>query len=271
MSTPYFQLLGHVYLAVHSYDQSSEVASAVDGVAEPSLDLERGGELLERGLELPDRRLQEAEDDRITEHNLHSSASEVEMWLQTTRFEIKQAVDDPGVRAKTFGVGIEVEDHVVEVVARAVRMISMIRTNGTLHDQYGTGRKVKDTLIRGNNLLKMVLKDGDDLMRPGSAEDPDAEVFEDIRRSKRELIEWVDRLAETADKLRDRPEVLGELGYVPEGVGLPVGGTGYGITLHERSHRNPPDPDEKEDPDPGWTIGRQGRNSENMGKGWLEG
>lgn len=270
MSTPYFQLVGHVALTVHAWETNEDVQSALQAQGLDQDWIGIGQSLAETGEELPDRRIEEVGDERITEHGVHSSATEVEMWMQTTEFQIKQALDDPDLLDRVRGEDFHADDHVVEVVGRTLRMMGMIRTHPTLHEQYGRGRSVKDQLIRGNTLLEKLLHAGDKLMSPGHAGDPEAVVFEDIKETGTEMTKWVEQLDQAADGLTDRQALLGELGYVPEDVGLPVGGTGYGITLHERSERHPPDPDEEPKGDPSWTIGRQGRNNENMGEGWVD-
>ncbi|MFB6351091.1 MAG: hypothetical protein ABEN55_01365 [Bradymonadaceae bacterium] len=271
MSTPYFQLLGHVALAVHTCETNADIKSALEAEGFGDAQWQTARRLLEEGEQLPDRRDEEVGDERIAEHGVHSSATEVEMWLQTAGFQVKQAVDEEAVLATTLGNDVHSDDHVVEVVARALRMMGMIRTYPTLHEQFGTDRKVKDLLIRGNTLLAKLFDSGDTWLSPGHAGDPDHEVFEALESSRRAMTEWLQGLDEVATLLDDRPAILGELGYVPDDVGLPVGGTGYSITLHERSHREPPDPNEEPKGDPSWTIGRQSRNNENMGgKGWVE-
>ena len=270
MPTPYFQLLGHVALVVHTCESNPDVASALDAKGFGPSKLKTAQQLLREGEALPDRRDEEVGDERIAEHGVHSAATEVEMWMQTAAFRLKKAVDDEEVLRKALGDAIHAHDHTVTVAAKAFRMMGMIRANPTLHEQFGTDRSVKDLLIRGNTLLAKLFDAGDTWLSPGHAGDPDHEVFAEIEQSRRSLTKWLQKLDEVATLLSDQPAILGELGYVPEDVGLPVGGTGYSITLHERSHREPPDPNEEPKGDPGWTIGRQGQNNENMGKGWVD-
>lgn len=270
MPTPFFQLLGHVELVVQTSQHNPEAKSALQANGFGGDKLAEGHEMIELGETLPDRRNEEAEEDKIMEHGVHSSATEVEMWMQTAAFRVKKAVDDQALVDKVTGSDIHADDHVIEVVARAFRMMGMIRTNGVIHEKLGKGRSVKDLLIRGNTLLRKLLGNGDKLMSPGHVGDATAPVFEDIKKLRRQMTIWVQDLDVAADQMSDQAELLGELGYVPDDVGLPLGGTGYSITLHERSQREPPDPDEEPKGDPGWTIGRQGRNDENMGKGWVD-
>ncbi len=270
MSAPFFQLLGHTYLAIHACDNRPELARALLDAGLDQSRIKEGADIVARAKTLPDRRLEEAEDNRIGEHNLHSAIEEVEMWNQTMEFRIKRALDDETLFETVFAREIHPDEHSLEVIARALRVLSMVRTHPTLHEQFGTGRTVRDLLIRGNTILGKSFTAGGNLLSPGAISDPDAEVFEAIEEATDEMQRWMEDLDVAARELDDRPELLGELGHVPEDVGLPLGGTGYSITLHERSERHPPDPEAEEKPDPSWTIGRQGRNNENLGKGWIE-
>lgn len=270
MPAPFFQIVGHVFTAVHTCQHDHEVASALVGQGLEQDRLNYGAELVDRGVALPDRRVEEVGDERIVEHGVHTSAAEVEMWMQTVNFKLKKALDDPALIAQAGGEELHSHSHTVEVVAKALRMLGTLRTHPTVHEKLGTGRAVRDDLIRGNTLLEKLYDAGQDLMEAGAANDPSAAVFEDIRQFCRDGVAWLEELDAVAGKFGDRPELLGKLGFVPDGVGLPAGGTGYSITLHERSERRPPDPDEVVRPDPSWTIGRQGQNKENMGKGWVD-
>ena len=177
MPTPFFQLLGHVELVVHTTAHNSEVEEALGAHGFGEDKLAEGRKMANLGEELPDRRSEEAGEDRLIEHEVHNSATEVEMWMQTAEFRLKKAVDDPAVLHKALGKGIHVDEHVVEVVCRALRLLGMIRTHGLIHQQLGTGRSVKDLLIRGNTLLRKLLSNGDTMMGPGHSGDPSAPVF----------------------------------------------------------------------------------------------
>jgi hypothetical protein len=270
MTAPYFQLLGHLLAATHTCEHNKELASALVGQGLGQDQINSGAELAEFGASLPNRKVEETGDERIVEHGVHTSATEVEMWMQTVRSRLRNESVDAALIEKSCGEDLHSDEHVVEVAARALRMMGMLRTNETIHDAIGTGRSTRDLLIRGNTLMSKFFIAGDKLMSPGSKADPDAEVFQKIEDFERKATDWLRDLEEAVEGLTDRPELLGELAFLPEGVGLPTGGTGYSITLHERSEKRPPDPNEEVRPDPSWTIGRQGQNKENMGKGWVE-
>lgn len=270
MSTPYLQMLGHAFLTTHTADRTSRVESELANEGFGESDLSEGRQLVQEGIELFDRRAEEVVDERITLHAVHAAAEEVGMWHQTAEFRLKESVTDDEVVAKAVGYDIHADDHNLEVVAKALRMLGMIRTSEAIHDELGTDRSVLDLIIRGNTLLDKLVDIAEKWMSPSHVGDPDATVFSDLEASRLRLTEWLQRFDKVVDDLEERPELLGEIGYVPDDVGLPMGGTGYSITLHERSERHPPDPSEEPKRDPGWTIGRQGRNDENMGKGWVQ-
>ncbi|MFP4598717.1 MAG: hypothetical protein ACLFVJ_10725 [Persicimonas sp.] len=270
MPVPYYHLLGHIYLAVDACEHESSLASALKKAGFGDDNLARGRKLLEEGLELVDRKAEEVGEDRIYEHNLHGSADEVQMWLSTSAFQLKKALDDDTLIHKTLGKSLHSRNHTVTIVAQSLRLIAMVRTEPTIHENLGSARQVHDLIVRGWVLLGKVFKNGDIQMTPGSAGDPDAPVFEDIAKHHAKMTEWVVELGRAADKLRGQPSLIGLLGYVPEGVGLPLGGTAYDVPLHQKAQREElPDFDDLR-PDPGWSAGRQGRNNENLGEGWVE-
>ena len=271
MPAPYFHLLGHVFLATEACEKHSSITDALAKAGFGKAKVKTGAELAERGQALIDRKMEEGGEDRIVEHSVHNAADEVEMWHQTTKFLLKKAVDDNALLEKTLGEHIHAEDHTVTVVAKSLRTIGMIRTEPKLHEALGKGQKTRDLIIRGFTLLTKLFRNGDLMMSPGSAGNADAEVFDDIRAQIKHMSEWIGELGRATDKMGvDHASMLGELGYVPEGVGLPLGGTAYGVPLHEKAQRaTPPDPDDVK-PAPGWSAGRQGQNSENLGKGWVQ-
>lgn len=274
MPAPFFQLIGHISLAAHSIDQEPDIGEGLVGHGLDESRLKKLNELAEVGLHLPDRRIEEVGDERIVEHSVHSSANEVDQWLQTVEFRLKQSLPEEGLEERldeVLGRGIHFEEHSIAVTAQALRAIGVLRTSEDLREKLGKDREVQDVINRGLKLLRKLFQNGGLLMTPGHAGDPDAEVFEEIDRAIRQMSDWLAAAEQPVRDLADSNiEQVGRLGYVPEGVGLPVGGTGYSITLHERSEREPPDPDEPVKPDPSWTVGRQGQNRENLGEGWIE-
>lgn len=270
MSAPYFHLLGHIFVAVEAYEQRASLASVMDNAGFGADQIDEGRALLARGEELIDRKADEVGDDRIYEHNLHKAADEVEMWKSTAAFRLKKALDDESLVDDVLGRELHADNHTVTVVGQSLRLIAMVRTHADIHEQLGSPRQVKDLLVRGWVLLEKLFKNGDILMSPGSAGDPDAPVLGDIMAHRVAMFDWLAQLGQAAASLADDPGQLGYIGYVPEGVGLPLGGTAYSVPLHEKAQREDlPDMDDLR-PDPGWSAGRQGRNRENLGSGWVE-
>lgn len=269
MPAPYFHLLGHIFLAVEACEHNSSLASALNSAGFGKEKLSRGKQLAMTGEKLISRKAEEAGEDRIYEHNTHNATSEVEMWKSTVSFRLKKALDDAGLIKKTLGDDLHAHDHTVSIVAQSLRIIGMIRTSPKIHEALGSERSIQDLLIRGWVLLNKVYRNGQVLMAPGSAGDPDHAIFEEIARHEAEMMAWVAQLGAATEKVKD-PVLLGELGYVPVGVGLPLGGTAYGVPLHQKAQRDDlPDMNDLR-PDPGWSAGRQGRNRENLGKGWVK-
>ena len=270
MPAPYFHLLGHIFLAVDACEHNSSLADALGKAGFGKERIAKGRDLVDDALELVERKTEEVGEQRIYNHAVHGAADEVEMWKSSAEFRLKKALDDPAVLAKALGKDLHAKDHTVTVIAQALRLIAMVRAEPKINEALGTGRSVEDLIIRGWVLLNKLFKNGDILIAPGASGDPSAEVFADLEDHRQKMIRWVDRLGRASEDLRDQPSLLGELGYVPEGVGMPLGGTAYGVPLHQRAQREDlPDMTDLR-PDPGWSAGRQGRNSENLGKGWVK-
>jgi hypothetical protein len=270
MSAPYFHLLGHLFLASDACERNSSLASALAKAGFGEDQCARGNKLTKTGIALISRKAEAIGEDRIYEHNLHGAASEMQMWKSTVSYRLKKAIGDESLIAKTLGKDIHAHDHTVTIVAQSLRIIAMIRAEPKLADELGSERSVKDLLIRGWVLLNKVYRNGQVLMAPSSAGDPDHAVFEEIAAQQAAMLAWVSDLGQSTESLKAQPALLGELGYVPAGVGLPLGGTSYGVPLHEKAQRDTlPDTHDLR-PDPGWSAGRQGRNRENLGKGWVK-
>jgi hypothetical protein len=270
MSAPYFHLLGHIFLASDACERNSSLASAMEKAGFGKDKIAQGMKLAKNGEQLIARKGEAVGEDRIYEHNLHKAASEVEMWRSTASFRLKKAIDDQALIKKTMGKDIHAHDHTVTIVAQSLRTIAMIRAEAKLHEPLSEGGSVEDLIIRGWVLLNKVYRNGQVLMAPGAAGDPDNAIFEEIAEQQAAMLAWIAELGQAAEKLKGQPALIGELGYVPAGVGLPLGGTSYAVPLHEKAQRaDLPDMDDLR-PDPGWSAGRQGRNRENLGKGWVK-
>src|SRR5690554_3868497 len=266
----YYQLLGHIVVAVESCEQNSSLASALQkaGFGEDKLSL--GRKLAEKGQALISRKALEAFEDRIYEHNIHYSASEVEMWQSTVSFLLKKSVDDPNLIARTMGTSVHATDHTITVVAQTLRMIGMLRTDERVYESLGGKQKVHDLLNRGYAMLTKIYRNGDIATSPSSAGLATNPIFAEIEAHRAAMVAWMREFGAACAKLSEAPTVLGELGYVPDGVGLPLGGSAFNVPLHERGQRAELPSLDNLKPDPGWSIGRQGRNRENLGGGFVE-
>ena len=269
MPAPYFHLIGHIFLAVEACEHNSSLTSALGKAGLAKDEIARGRELAETGEQLISRKAEAVGEDRIYEHNLHNSASEVEMWKSTVSFRLKKALDDASLLKKIMGEELHSGNHTVTLVAQSLRIIAMIRAEPKIHEALGSERSIEDLLIRGWTLLNKVYRNGQVLMAPGAAGDPDNAIFEEIAEHEAAMLKWIASLGQSTEKMGEQPSLLGELGYVPKGVGLPLGGTSYAVPLHQKAQRSDlPDMADVR-PDPGWSAGRQGRNRENLGKGWV--
>jgi hypothetical protein len=266
----YYEMLGRIFLAVQSCEQNSSLAAALQKAGFGKDELARGKKLAERGQELIDRKAEEAFEDRIYEHNMHSSAAEVEMWQSTVSFLLKKAVEDPTLVARTLGTNLHAHDHNITVVAQSLRTLGMLRTEPRVYEQIGSEQQVHDLLTRGWALLGKVFRNGRIIMSPSSAGHAEHPVFAEIAEQRADMVKWLSAFGAACAMLDGAPAQLGELGYVPEGIGLALGGTSFGVPLHLRAQREELPELDNLRPDPGWSAGRQGRNNENLGQGFVE-
>ncbi len=266
MPAPYYQLLGHVVAASFALEKSAELSQLLAKGGFDKARQQKASQLAEEGQKWVEKRV-EQHDDRIKGHGVHVAVTEVEMWMQTVRFLLKGLEDE--VRDTAMGKHLHVHDHAATVAAQANRLIGMIRTDERISSEIGSDRALHDVATRGWSLLKKMYKTCELRLEQDGHED--SAVFEQLEIHHREMEEWMAGLDAACSAVAEKnPQLLGILGYVPEGVGLPVGGTSFAVTLHERSHRDAPDPNDV-GPASGWSIGRQsGRNNENLGKGWID-
>ena len=267
MPLPYYRLLGHCVVAAHALPEGSELPQALAKAGLPKTDITRVGELAEKAEELVEEKLDAVGEDRIHEHGVHAHVEELEMWMQTVRFRLRKAIDDDARIAQITGAHIHAEEHVATAAARALRAIASLRVDEEVTDALGTRQTVRDLLMRGQSLLAKVFKATEIRLAP--EDDRDAEVFERLEAHRTAMTDWLLAVDAAARKVPAKDSrLLGRLGYVPEDVGIPVGGSSYAVVLHERGQTDPPDPSEAK-PCTGWSVGRQGRNRENLGKGFL--
>lgn len=265
MSVSFHQFLGHVVAADAGFHDSAELGQLLAKAGFGKDQASAAHELAHKGEELWLKYLS-LEENRIGDHSVHLAVSELEMWGQTARaiLRTKLAAD---VLATVAGESIHASDHTTTAVARAYRVLAMLRTDEKVQACFRDDRQLHDLAQRGWALLKKVFKTCSTRLEADSPEGQAAAA--EIHAHQTKLVAWLQKLDAAAAKLETHAHLLGLLGYVPDGIGRPIGGTSFGVVLHEKSQGHVPDPAGKK-PTSGWSIGRQGRNKENLGKGWVE-
>lgn len=263
--TSYFHLLGLLAVADAGL-KNADLAQALTKAGFAKSDLESAHKMLGEGEKLLEKYV-DADVNRIADHNVHVAGAELEMWAQTVKFLLKKSLDAELIQT-AMGTKIHAHDHTVTVVAQGLRLLAMIRADERIQKALGDERKVRDIGTRGWALLHRLLATTETRLDPIH---PEAiPVLAEMSVMTRNARAWFTNLDAAARKL-PAPQLglLGLLGHVPDGIGMPVGGTGFSVVLHERGQTEAPDLLDKR-PTSGWSIGRQGRNSENLGKGWVE-
>lgn len=269
MLLAYYHLLGHVFVAVHACHSQADAREML-GKAGFGKDLvERGRKLVEEGELLVARRLDEEGEDRTIEHGLHVAVAELEMWLRSAEYLVKRKLDNAQLVELAFGHDLHAEEHTLTAVARAIRALSMIRTRSDIQETLGSQRAVHDQIVTGWALLNKVIKYTKMRLAPGPLANENDGVFAALTKHEAAMRAWALELQAAAEKMTDKPKMLGYIGFLPAGVGLPMGGAAYDVVLHEQARRAAPDPADAR-PTSGWAAGRQGRNRENLGKGFVE-
>lgn len=269
MTMPYYRLMGQIFVAVETWDSTPDVREATSKIGLTNDDIKRGKKLVERGEKLVEQRREEAGGERIAFHGVHQAANEVDMWVQSVKVTLRDRVDDEQLLQLAVDHGLHSEDHTVTVIAGAFRTLGVLRTAPQIEEAFRRRRRLRDLIVRGHTFLDKLFDCTVSLVGEISTSRR-SDVFSKLRDHQKKMDGWVVELARTAEQLREEPKVLGLLGYVPDGVGLPAGGTSFAVPLHKRAqHREVPDPDET-GPTSGWSAGRQGRNRENLGEGFVE-
>ena len=263
----FYPLAGHVYVAAHSaaHHKLAQVVLTKAGF---------GDALIQEGLELSeqvDTLLHEREsgypEDKNLGHTIHSACEEVERWMQTLRFRLRKAGFSHEVQAITLGHDLHAHDHNVSVIAQALRAIAIVRTMEAEHvGALGSAQSVIDLLAQGNTLLNKLYRNAQNFVAESYLVPAGSPVLFEFDRLRSLMSAWMGKLDEATSKVEDL-RALGLIGYTPWGVGLPVGGLGFGVTKHERAKTSAPDPNSAHLTS-GWALGRQG-NNENLGQGWL--
>ncbi len=268
MSMRYYRLLGQLFVVAQSWETLPDVKEAMSQVGITRDEVKEAMTLVEQGEHLVQERRNMAGGDRIAVHGIHTAASELEMWFQTVAATLRAQVDDEVVELAVKH-GLHSHDHTTTVVASTLRTQGVLRTDPRVQEAFSEKqRSLHDLIVRGQTLFAKLM-DSTQVLTVDSAMSRRSDAFERLEAHRQKMEAWIDRLAKAAGDLRDRPQVLGLAGYLPEGVGLPAGGSSFAVPLHKRAQREAPDPNEKGSTS-GWSVGRQGRNRENLGDGFVK-
>lgn len=268
MAQSYLLLLAHAVTAVHAAKESGDLGAALAKANFGKERIAEGDKLAHDAEALIARKVETIGEDRTREHAMHAAVQELEMWMQTVTFLVKKAVEEESAVELVLARSLHAHDHGVTVVAQALRMQAMLRCDDRVYERLGGPAKTREMVNRGHALLTKVLRASDIRLAPEGSE-ADLAIFGELDAAHARLQGWVADLARAAEGAAAKDKrLVGRLGLVPDGVGIPAGGSSYAVTLHERGQTDAPDPNGVRDC-PGWSIGRQGRNRENLGKGWV--
>ncbi|TXD34217.1 hypothetical protein FRC96_14385 [Lujinxingia vulgaris] len=269
MSTPVYRLMAHAFVATHTWEAYPDVREAMSKAGLNKDGVERGKALLAEAEALVAARKEEAAEDRIGEHAIHMAVAELEMWLQTVRASLRHKVKVEEVIKRALDHHLHASEHTLSAVAGALRTLAVLRTDPRVVEGFGSRRALHDLLIHGQTLLTKVFTLTRQRLEPGLGTTV-APAYDALEAHRGKLIGWLVELDRAVSNVGDRPDVVGLIGYVPPGVGLPLGGASFAVTLHQRAQQSPPDLNSASADCAGWSIGRQGRNRENLGPGFIE-
>lgn len=270
MLNSYYHVLGHVVAATFACRESGDLLAALQKGGFAKERVTEGEKLWHTGEELVRAKIDAVGEDRIREHSVHAATAEVEMWLQTAVYEVKKAVAaDDFVMELVQADKLHAHEHTLTVIAKSLRVLTILRCDSRVNKELGGPERVRQILNRGHALLKKLYK-ATDLRLAADGEEAKLAVFSDLVSHRAAMESWLRALVAAVPAVAEKDlRLLGRLGYAPNEYGIPVGGTSYAVVLHEKGQTTPPDPRFVTEC-PGWSAGRQGRNRENLGKGWVE-
>lgn len=268
MLNSYYHVLGHVVAATFATRESGDLVAALAKGGFAKERIAEGEKLWHEGEELVRQKIDLVSEDRIREHSVHAATAELEMWLQTAVFQTKKVVEEESVLELLLADKLHAHEHTLTAIAKSLRVLTMLRCDDRISGRLGGERRVRQILNRGHALLKR-LYTATDIRLAAQGREAELEIFARLASHQAKMEAWMAALhAATAAVAQKDLRLLGRLGYAPNDYGIPVGGTSYAVVLHENGQTEAPDPTYVTDC-PGWSSGRQGRNSENLGKGWI--
>ena len=260
MTQSVYGLLADVFLFVETASHHTDLRSALESAGYSANHHERGHDLVEEALEMVEEVAAEVLHDKTRVHLIHTAATEVEMWIQASRRRLRKAVGEGDHLELITGAGVHGDDHTLAVLAQSRRLQAMLRADEELHVAVGRKRTIEDMYQRGYSLTNKLIK----LADSQCAE----EIGTRIADVCDQLDDWLTTSRDAAGSaFGDDTTKMAALGWVPPGSGVALGGTAWSATRHERAQHEG-DITGPAQPAPGWSIGRQGRNSLNHGKGY---
>src|SRR5690606_5738615 len=120
-------------------------------------------------------------------------------------------------------------------------LLSSVRTRSDVADASRAQRpRLRDDLQRGWVLLIKSIKALNKFHTLKRGERRHGVAAGDLEVIRSHLDDWILEFGQAATTaFSDRPDVLGMLGTVPEGLGIPLGGTAFDVVLHERATAEP--------------------------------
>lgn len=269
MAAYFYQLIGHVYTAAHTAQHDSDVLATLKGAGFGSERVKEGLALSKKAEELLGRKTLESPDNKTLEHNIHGAVGDLEMWVQSVKLKLRKKGFDDALIHDAVDHHLHSSHHTLSAVSQALRAIGVLRTlDSDQRAQLGSDRAVHDMICRGNTLSKKLYKVADDFVSPGSMVAKDDPLIAELDALMAKCSLWLSALGAANEKLITQAAHVGKTGYVPDGIGAPVGGAAFGVVLHQSAEQAAPNPQEAT-LNAGWSVGRQG-NNENHGKGWVK-
>lgn len=260
---PIYHHLAQLTLLTQTVEHHNNLRGLLGGAGYTDPSHLAGLQLLKRACALTAQIHAELQSDRAAIHLVHSSTTELEIWLQTARARARRALRDDDEVELLVGAHLHGSDHTLTVMAQALRFLALARNDEHLRASLGNERSVHDLLLRGATLLKKLTRCAEDAILP---EHTDAQ--QRVDSLQHELQTWLDGALKAVERgLAGQDRLMGLVGHTPPHA-APLGGASRAVTLHQRALASQPPSGGPSRPDPSWSTGRQGRNSLNHGKGY---
>lgn len=261
MAATIFAVLSDAVLFIETVEHLADVRAGLTSAQYNDAQHQKGKGAVKVAMEAI-HRASELQNDASAIHLVHTAATELEMWLQANRARLRRATGSDATSETATGVDIHFHDHPVSVMASAARLIAVLRNDAELRAQVGSQRTVEDVLQRGYALQQKLFRVAEDQVRPEQTD-----VESSLASAADGVEAWLGAARQVAMRAHgESPHRLGLLGVLTDDA-LALGGAAGRVTRHQRAQRTAPTGGPARNA-PGWTLGRQGRNAENRGKGY---